>query len=124
VPGSLAHVAFTEQPVGDLEHRHRVQRGDLAISPECAHGQRHRRVCPLLGAALLARRVDAPGSNVLEELLRACRRRRLGEGAADVDPGVIVAATDRGAAVCLDVNARRQVELRRPRAVAGFPDGE
>ena len=52
------------------------------------------------------------------------RPRRLGERAADVDSGVVVGAADGGAAVGLDVDERRQVELLGARAVAGLPDRE
>ena len=51
-------------------------------------------------------------------------RRRLGERAADIDSGVIVGSADGGAAVGLDVDERRKVQLFGARPVAGLPDRE
>ena len=48
----------------------------------------------------------------------------LGEGAADVDAGMVVGAADAGAAVRLDVDGGRHVQLRGPRTVADLPDRE
>jgi hypothetical protein len=50
--------------------------------------------------------------------------RRLGEGAPDVDAGVVVGAADAGAAVGLDVDRRGRVELARAGAVARLPHAE
>ena len=51
-------------------------------------------------------------------------RRRLRPRAADVDARVVVGAADADAAVRLDVDRGRVVELRRARAVADLPDVE
>ena len=50
--------------------------------------------------------------------------RGLGEGAADVDAGVVVGAADAGAAVGLDVDRGGEVELAGAGAVADLPDRE
>ena len=73
---ALAAVALGQQALG---HRSTRAGSTVARSPlaaERADGQRHRGVRPLLGAALLAARFDAPGADVLEELGR--RRGRPG----------------------------------------------
>ena len=121
---SFARVAFTQQPLGDLEHPHRVEPGDVAVATEGPHRERHCRVRPLFDAALLTARVDAPGAHVVKELTWAGGRRRLREGATDVDAGMVVATAYRDAALCLNVDARRHVELGRARAVARLPDRE
>ena len=97
--------------------------GGLAVA-ERADRQRHRRVGPLGGAALVAVGDGVAGADVREELERVVRRRRLGERAADVDAGVVIGAADAGAAVRLDVDEGRQVQLLGARAVARLPDRE
>ena len=98
---ALAAVAVAQHALGDLEHAHSLELRPLAVVPERADGERHRRVRPLLGAALLAAGRDPAGADVLEELLGARRGRRDREGAADVDAGVVVAAADRDPALRL-----------------------
>ncbi len=96
---------------------------DLAI-PEGADRERHCGVGPLCRTPLIAVRNGIAGADVREELGPRRRRRRLGEGAADVDSGVIVGAADPGAAVGLDVDEGRKVQLLGARAVARLPDRE
>ena len=55
--------------------------------------------------------LDAARADVREELRGRRGRRRLGPRAADVDAGVVVGAADAGAAVRVDVDRRRHVEL-------------
>ena len=74
---------------------------------------------PCSPCALTSSRAD-----VREELGRRRGRGRLGPRAADVDAGVVVAAADADAAVGLDVDRGRVVELARARAVAHLPDLE
>jgi hypothetical protein len=59
---------------------------------------------------------------VTQKLFRRRRGRRLGEGAPDVDAGVVVRAADAGSPVRLDVDRGRHVELASAGAVAGLPD--
>ena len=106
-------------------HRGRVgRRAVVVIAPERADGERHRRVRPLGGRALVAEGADAAGADVGEELLRRGGARGLGPRAADVDARVVVGAADPDAAVGVDVDRRRQVQLARAGAVADLPDRE
>ncbi len=89
-----------------------------------AGGKRDGGVRPLGGAALGAASGDVAGAQVIEKLSRRSRGGGLGESAADVDAGVIVAAADADAAVGLDVDRRGVVELWGARAVAHLPDRE
>ena len=91
---------------------------------EGAGRQRHRRVRPLGGAALLAAGLDFAGAQVAQKLFRRGGRWRLGEGAAYVHAGVIVRTADAGAAMSLGVDRGGHVELRGPRPVAHLPDRE
>jgi hypothetical protein len=59
-----------------------------------------------------------------EELSRRVGVGRLGVGASDVDPGVVVGAADGDPALGLDVDGGGRVELAGPRAVAGLPHRE
>ena len=59
-----------------------------------------------------------------EKLFRRRSGRHLGEGAADVDAGVVVGAADAGAAARLDVDDGGHVQLGGPRPVADLPDRE
>ena len=127
---ALAAVALAEHALGDLEHPHGVELGSLAVEPERPHGQRHRRVRPLLGAALLAARLDAAGPDVFEELRRRRRRRPARERPPDVDPGVVVAAADGDAALRLHIDRGWHVQLRArasrcasPRSGRALPGG-
>ena len=82
----------------------------LAVT-ERPDGQRHRRVGPLGGAALLPVCGGSPGADVGEELPRGVGARRLGERAADVDSGVVIGPSDGGSPVGLDVHERRKIEF-------------
>ncbi len=59
-----------------------------------------------------------------QELSRGARRGGLGERAPDVESGVVVGSTDSDAAVRLDVEGGRRIELSWPRAVARLPGGK
>jgi hypothetical protein len=61
---------------------------------------------------------------VFDELLRAGCRRREREGPSDVDARVVVAAPHRDAALGLDIDHGRHIQLRRTRSVACLPDRE
>ena len=83
--------------------------------------------------ALCAQRAALPWSpRASARPARTCARnssgvaagRRLGERAADVDPGVVVGPADARPAVRLDVDRRGQVELGVARAVAHLPGAE
>jgi hypothetical protein len=81
-------------------------------------------VRPLGGAALLATRLGVAAEQVAQKLFRRGSGRRLGEGAADVDAGMVVGAADAGAAVGLDVDRGGHVQLGGSRTVADLPDRE
>ena len=68
--------------------------------------------------------LDAAAADVGEELGRRRGARRRRPGAADVDARVVVGAADADAAVGLDVDRGRVVELAGARAVADLPDLE
>ena len=120
-----ARVAVGHHALDHPQHDARVGRRAGAAAAEHAHGDRHRGVRPLGGRALGAVRLDAARAQVGEELGRASRRRgACGPGAADVDAGVVVGAADADAAVGVDVDRRRAVELGRAGAVADLPDVE
>ena len=91
---------------------------------ESPRSQSHRRMRPLGGAALFPLRFGVAALQVGEKLFRRRGRGRLGEGAADVDAGVVVGTADAGAAVGLDVDRGGHVQLGGPRAVADLPDRE
>ena len=86
--------------------------------------QGHRCVCPLCRAALFAVGFGVAALQVGEKLFRRLRGRHLGEGAADVDAGMVVGTADAGAAVRIDVDGGGHVQLGGPRAVADLPDRE
>src|SRR6202035_5395139 len=69
-------------------------------------------------------RAGATGADVGEKLFGRQRSRCFGERAPDVDPGMVVGASDSSPAVRLDVDERRQVELLRAGAVPRFPNRE
>ena len=122
--GALPNAALAHHALDDLENRARVGPPIALAVAERSDRKRHRGVRPLRGAALVAVGDRVAGSDVSEELGRSGGSRRLGEGAPDVDPGVVVGPTDRGAAMGLDVHERGQVELLGPGAVARLPDRE
>ena len=95
-----------------------------AAGAERADRERHRRVRPLRGAALLPVRGRASGADVREELLRGGGARGLGERPADIDSGVVIGPSDGGSPVGLDVHERRKIEFLGPRPVARLPDRE
>ena len=115
---TLAHHALDHG-----QDRARVDRAAFAAA-QGAHGQGHRAVRPLGGAALLAARCRAAGAHVAEQLVPGVGRRRLGERPPDVDPGVVVGAGDAGAAVGLHIDGGGRVELAGSRAVARLPHPE
>jgi hypothetical protein len=86
--------------------------------------QRHRGMRPLSGAALFPLRFGVAPQHVGKKLFRRRGRGHLGEGAADVDAGMVVGTADAGAAVGLDVDGGRHVQLGGPRTVADLPDRE
>ena len=89
-----AHVALVHDPLDDLQDRRRVRTAVGLAVAERADRERHRRMRPLRGAALIAVRDGVAGADVREELRGVERQRRLGEGAADVDAGVVIGAAD------------------------------
>ena len=119
-----ARVAVGHHALDHPQHDARVRRRAGAAPAEHAHGDRHRGVRPLGGGALGAVRLDAAVAQVGEELGRVRGGRRLRPGAADVDAGVVVGAADADAAVGVDVDRGRAVELGRAGAVADLPDVE
>jgi hypothetical protein len=84
--------------------------------------QRHRCMRPLGRAALFPTRFSIAALEVGKKLFRRRGRGRLGEGAADVDAGVVVGAANADAAVGLDVDGSGHVQLGGARAVADLPD--
>ncbi len=121
---AAARVALAHDPLDHPQDGRRVEAILVAVAVQRADGQRHRGVRPLCRAALVARRVGAARADVRQELLRRFGARRLGPRAADVDPCVVIRATDAGATVRLDVDERRQVQFLGPRAVAHLPRAE
>src|SRR5919198_463087 len=121
---ALADVALAHHALDHGQHRARIDRLLAVAAAERPDGERHRAVRPLRRAALLAAGGRLAGAHVGEVLVPGVGDRRLGEGASDVDPGVVVRAADPGTAVRLDVDRRRRVELARAGAVARLPDGE
>jgi hypothetical protein len=67
---------------------------------------------------------DPAGPHVVEEPGGRRGGRSLRVRPPDVDPGVVVGPADPRAAVGVDVDRRRQVELRGARPVADLPDRE
>ncbi len=122
--GAGARLALDHHALDHVQDGGGVGRAVVVAAAERANGERHRGVGPLGRGALVAVGADAAGAHVREELLRRGGRGRLGPGAPDVDPGVVVGPADAGAAVCVDVDRRRQVELPRAGAVADLPDRE
>ena len=125
---ALAGGALADHPLRHLQHGAGVGRA-LAPGPsvegEGAGRERHRRVRPLGGGALLAAGLHLGAvAQLAQKLFRRRRGRRLGEGAADVHAGVIVGTADAGSRVGFDVEDGGHVELRRARAVADLPDRE
>jgi len=123
----LAGGALADHPLGDLQHRGRIGRpiaGGRRIERQRSGRQRHCRVRPLGGTALLAAGGRLAATHAREKLFRRGGGRHLGVGAADVHAGVIVRATDPGAAVGLDVDHGGHIQLRGARAVAHLPDRE
>ena len=121
---SAPRVALRHHPLDDPQHGGGIRTLRRFAVTEGPDGQRHRGVCPLGGAALLAVGGGVSGPDVAEELRRGVGARRLGERAADVDSGVVIGPSDGGSPVGLDVHERRQIQFLRPRAVAGLPDRE
>ncbi len=123
---ALPGIRLAQQP-GDHPHHPRRIHPRAAVTlgeAQRPHRQRDRGVGPLGGAALGAAGRDRPVAQVLEELGRTPRPRRLGEGPTDIDPGVIVAACDADALARGDVGGGGLVELRCPCAVSNLPDGK
>ena len=117
-------LVLDDDPLDHPHDRGGVGRRVVVVAPERAHGERHRRVRPLGRRALVAEGADAAGAHVGEELLRRRRLRGLGPRAPDVDPRVVVRASDPDPALGVDVDRGRQVELAGARAVADLPDRE
>ena len=111
-------------PLDHPHHRGRVGWRVVVVAAERPHGEGHRRVRPLGRRALVAEGADAARADVREELLRRRRLRRLGPGAPDVHPRVVVRAADPDPAMGVDVDGGRQVELAGTGAVADLPDRE
>ena len=121
--GTVADVSLREHAFGDPQHGRRIgPRG--AVAAQRPDRQRHRRVGPLRGAALVPVGSGVAGPDVREELGGGGGGGRLGERPPDVDSGVVIGPADGGAPVGLDVHERRQVQLFGPGAVAGLPDRE
>jgi hypothetical protein len=112
--GAVAHLAFLEHALDDLEHRRRVgARRRVAVSQR-PDRERHRGVSPLRGTALGSAGGRRAGADVRQELGRRGGDGRLGERPPDIDSGVVIGPADGGPPVGLDVNERRQVQLLRP----------
>ncbi len=122
-----ANRPVADDPLSDLEHGRRAAAplGEvLRIPKERARGERKRGVGPLGCAALRSVGHGEPAPHVVQKLFRGRRGRRLGPGPPDVHPGVVVRSADARAAVGLDVDGRRHVQLASPRPVANLPDSE
>ena len=117
-----ADVALAHHALDDLDHRKRVRTVLLLTVSERPDRERHRRVRPLGRAALVTVGNGVAGADLGEELNCVAGSGRLREGAADVDSGVVVGAADRGAAMRLDVDEGRQVQLLGAGPVARLPD--
>ena len=96
----------------------------VRLPKERARGERKRGVRPLGCAALRSVGHGEPVPHVAQKLFRGRRGRRLGPGPPDVHPGVVVRSADAGAAVGLDVDGGRHVQLASPGPVADLPDSE
>jgi hypothetical protein len=110
---AAADVALGHHALDHRDDGSRVGRRVAVAVAERAHRDRHRRVRPLGGRALVAAGGHPPGAHVGQELFRRRRRGPLGPGAADVDPRVVVGAGDAGAPVRVDVDRGRRVQLER-----------
>src|ERR1700691_4994350 len=102
-----ANVALTHYALNDLHHCKRVWTALLLAVSERPDRERHGSVRPLGRPALITVGDGIAGADLGQELNRVGGSRRLGEGATDVDAGVVVGTADRGAAVRLYVDEGR-----------------
>ena len=119
-----ADVALAHHALDDLDHRERVWAVLLLAVSERPDRERHRRVCPLGRAALVTVGDCATGADLGQEINRVAGFGRFRESATDVDSGVVVGAADRGAAMRLDVDEGRQIQLLGAGPIARLPDRE
>ena len=119
-----ACIALAHHTLDDPQHDAWVGRLAAVAPAERPDRQGHRGVRPLGRAALGAAGARLTAPQPAQKLFRSRRGRRLGPGPPDVDPGVVVGTADAGAAVGLDVDGGRHVQLARAGAVAGLPHGE
>ena len=133
LPGS----SLPNHPFGHLQHSGRIRTSNSARGeggdplpgpspllsgegvPSLPHHKRsrrqsHSRMSPLSSAALFPMRFNVPVAHMPKKLFRRRGRGRLGEGAADVDAGMVVGTADAGAAVGLDVDGGGHVQLGGP----------